>query len=348
MAYLTALVLGLFVAYMGGWFLGYVEGNMALLLSLATLVTGMYWLADKLIFLPRRRALVARYEQQLTAATAPATSGAASDAVQAQSAQAAQSVQAASDEQQQTIKKRLLAQPWWLDWTAGLFPVIALVFTLRSFAFEPFKIPSGSMLPTLEVGDLILVNKWKWGLRLPVVHTRLTQGSPVQRGDVMVFRYPPKPSVDYIKRVVGLPGDTVSYLNKQLVINGQEIEKMPMADYLGLQEKPGADGQTVAEPVQLEQYREQLGTHTHRLLNDPQRPAGIPIAESFPKQESCNYSPEGVTCKVPEGHYLVLGDNRDDSYDSRFWGFVPERNIVGKAEVVWLNLGNLRRIGRID
>lgn len=343
MAYLTALVLGLFVAYMGGWFFGYVEGNMALLLSVATLVTGVYWLADKLVFLPRRRTLVAQYEQQWAAAVSGGA--AASGATDVAGAVPSQPV---SDEQRQTIKKHLLAQPWWLDWTAGLFPVIALVFALRSFVFEPFKIPSGSMLPTLEVGDLILVNKWTWGLRLPVVHTKLTQGNPVQRGDVMVFRYPPKPSVDYIKRVVGVPGDTVSYLNKKLVINGQEIEKTPMDDYLGLREQRGSDGQGAVEHVQLEQYREQLGTHTHRLLNDPDRPVGIPMTENFPQQDSCNYSPEGVTCKVPEGHYLVLGDNRDDSYDSRFWGFVPDRNIVGKAVVVWLNLGNLQRIGHID
>lgn len=330
MAYLTALVLGLFVAYMGGWFFGLVAGNMELLLSLATLVTGIYWLAEKFWFLPKRRAQVDQYEQQIAAMPA---------------AEAAQPDEA----QQQAVKKRLLAQPWWLDWTAGLFPVIALVFVLRSFVYEPFKIPSGSMLPTLEVGDLILVNKWKWGLRLPVLHTRLTQGSPVQRGDVMVFRYPPKPNMNYIKRVVGLPGDTVSYLNKKLVINGKEIEKVAAdSSYLGMREQPGEDGQVGTQYLYFDQYREQLGTHNHLILNDKDRPAHIPVAENFPMRESCNYSAEGITCKVPEGHYFVLGDNRDDSYDSRFWGFVPERNIVGKAVVVWLNLGNLRRIGRID
>ena len=333
MAYFTALVLGLFVTYIGGWFLGRIEGNMALLLSLATLVTGIYWLADKFLFLPKRRALVAQYEQQL--ATVPST-------------ESADGVEPSSDEQQQAIKKNLLAQPWWLDWTAGLFPVIALVFVLRSFAYEPFKIPSASMLPTLEAGDLILVNKWEWGLRLPVLHTRITRGNPVQRGEVMVFRYPPKPSMDCIKRVVGLPGDTVSYLNKKLLINGQEIEKNPQEDYLGMREQPSETGQAAGQYLYLKQYREQLGTHNHRLLNDPERPAAIPMAENFPMQESCHYSAEGITCKVPEGHYFVMGDNRDDSYDSRFWGFVPERNIVGKAVVVWLNLGNWRRIGRID
>ncbi len=123
-------------------------------------------------------------------------------------------------------------QPWWLDWTAGLFPVILAVFVLRSFLFEPFKIPSGSMIPTLLVGDLILVNKFTYGVRLPVINTKLTEGTPPQRGDVMVFRYPPKPSLDYIKRVVGVPGDEVAYLNKQLTINGQPVRQVAGAGLL--------------------------------------------------------------------------------------------------------------------
>ena len=128
-------------------------------------------------------------------------------------------------------RQRLLMQPWWLDWTAGLFPVILAVFVLRSFLFEPFKIPSGSMIPTLLVGDLILVNKFTYGVRLPVINTKLTEGTPPQRGDVMVFRYPPKPSLDYIKRVVGVPGDEVAYLNKQLTINGQPVPKKALPDF---------------------------------------------------------------------------------------------------------------------
>ena len=128
-------------------------------------------------------------------------------------------------------KSRLLMQPWWLDWTAGLFPVILVVFLLRSFLFEPFKIPSGSMIPTLLVGDLILVNKYHYGIRLPVLNTKITEGKPLQRGDVVVFRYPPKPSLDYIKRVVGVPGDEVSYLNKVLMVNGKELPKLPLPDY---------------------------------------------------------------------------------------------------------------------
>ncbi len=124
----------------------------------------------------------------------------------------------------QAAQEKIRAQPWWLDWTAGLFPVILVVFLLRSFLFEPFKIPSGSMIPTLMIGDLILVNKFHYGVRLPVINQKITEGTPPARGDVMVFRYPPRPSQDYIKRVVGIPGDEVAYLNKKLTINGKPLE----------------------------------------------------------------------------------------------------------------------------
>ena len=221
MSYLTAAVLALFVAYLGSWYAGMLEGNMALFLFVATLVTGVYWLAEKFLFLPKRRAAAMRYEQQLA---------------QQRAEQGSAEQPAPAPAQEDSVKTKLLSQPWWLDWTAGLFPVIAVVFMLRSFAFEPFKIPSGSLIPTLMVGDLILVNKWVWGLRLPVVNTKITAGSAVQRGDVMVFHYPPKPSMDYIKRVVGLPGDTVSYLDKKLTINGKEIDKNAVEDFLGERE----------------------------------------------------------------------------------------------------------------
>ena len=171
-------------------------------------------------------------------------------------------------------RQRLLMQPWWLDWTAGLFPVILAVFVLRSFLFEPFKIPSGSMIPTLLVGDLILVNKFTYGVRLPVVNIKLTEGTPPQRGDVMVFRYPPKPSLDYIKRVVGVPGDEVAYLNKQLTINGQPVPKKAPAGLLRR-----------GRHALLQAVRGNAAADKRlHILNDDGRPAFIPGVENFPYQ----------------------------------------------------------------
>jgi signal peptidase I len=215
--------------------------------------------------------------------------------------------------------------------------VIVVVFILRSFLFEPFKIPSGSMIPTLHIGDLILVNKFHYGVRLPVANTKLTEGAPVQRGDVMVFRYPPKPSVDYIKRVVGLPGDEVAYLNKSLTINGKPVLTEVSPDFF--------DESTMRYH---KQRRETLGAKPHQTLQDDDRPAFVPGADPFPGRENCNYTVEGVTCKVPAGHYFMMGDNRDNSLDSRYFGFVPDANIVGKAFFVWMNFGNLGRIGAFD
>jgi signal peptidase I len=319
MPFLTAAVLAAFVGYAGAWYFELVEGNFALLLFLATVVTGVYWVAERLWYLPQRRraaqaleARVERREPAMAARTAPVED-------RAELAEA---------------RQRILAQPWWLDWTAGLFPVILAVFVLRSFLFEPFKIPSGSMIPTLLVGDLILVNKFAYGLRLPVLNTRLTQGSPPKRGDVMVFRYPPKPSLDYIKRVIGVPGDEVAYLNKRLTLNGKPVDTKRLQDFFD----PDA-------MRYFKQFEENLGEKTHRLLNDDERPAFVPGVEDFPFRQNCRYSVEGVVCKVPEGHYFMMGDNRDNSLDSRYWGFVPDRNIVGKAFLIWMNFGNLKRVG---
>jgi signal peptidase I len=228
-------------------------------------------------------------------------------------------------------------QPWWLDWTAGLFPVIVVVFVLRSFLVEPFKIPSGSMIPTLLVGDLILVNKFHYGVRLPVLNTKIISNHEPERGDVMVFRYPPQPSLDYIKRVVGVPGDEVSYLNKELKVNGQPVSKVTQPDFFD------ADGMRYAK-----QFQEVLNGKTHNILNDDRRPAFIPGASDFDFKDQCTYSAEGVVCKVPAGHYFMMGDNRDNSLDSRYWGFVPEANIVGKAFFVWMNFGNFKRIGGFE
>lgn len=335
MPFLTGLILAAFVGYMGGWYFGFFEGNMAKLMLLATVVSGVYWIADKLFFLPKRKAALKQYEQTQA------------DAHKAPDAQNATAQEASAEDS--NVKKALLAQPWWLDWTAGLFPVIACVFVLRSFIYEPFKIPSGSMLPTLEIGDLILVNKWEWGTRLPVANTKITQGNAVQRGDVMVFRYPPNPNVDYIKRVIGLPGDTVAYVNKRLSVNGQEVGKEALADVLLEKEVLDYTGNVIQKQQgYVQQFQEKQGAHTFRIYNDPDRPAGIPAVTSFAMRENCTYTEDGVSCKVPDGHYFVMGDNRDDSLDSRFWGFVPDENIVGKAVIVWMNFGNFKRIGKID
>ena len=322
MPILTAIILAAFVAYGAAWYTGSIEGNFALLLLLATVVTGIYWLADRFIFLPRRRAAAQAAQDQLE---------------RRRSELAAQGITQVDPIDARTTTDRLLAQPWWLDWTAGLFPVILIVFLLRSFVFEPFKIPSGSMIPTLLIGDLILVNKFTYGLRLPVANTRLTEGHAVQRGDVVVFRYPPKPSVDYIKRVIGLPGDEVSYLNKRLTINGKPVPTTNLPDFFE------EDAMRY-----FSQFQEKIGEKPHNVLNNKDVPAFVQGASNFAHRDLCNYSVEGVTCKVPEGHYFMMGDNRDNSLDSRYWGFVPDANIVGKAFFVWMNFGNIKRIGSFN
>jgi len=321
MSSITAVVLAAFVGYGTAWYLGAVEGNFALLLFLATVVTGIYWLAERFYFLPQRRQAVAALE--------------AADV--RRRAELEKMGITKVDDNTGEAKMRLIMQPWWLDWTAGLFPVILVVFLLRSFLFEPFKIPSGSMIPTLLINDLILVNKFHYGVRLPVINMKVLDNHSPQHGDVMVFRYPPKPSLDYIKRVVGVPGDEVAYLNKKLTINGKPLPKTALSDFFD------EDSLRYAK-----QFQEVNGDSRYRLLNDDDRPAFIPGADDFPFKENCRYSSEGVVCKVPEGHYFMMGDNRDNSLDSRYWGFVPEKNIVGKAFFVWMNFGNLKRIGSFD
>ncbi len=226
-------------------------------------------------------------------------------------------------------------EPWWIEYPKSFFPVILIVFLLRSFLVEPFKIPSGSMIPTLLVGDFILVNKYTYGVRLPVINKKIIDINKPERGDVMVFRYPDDPSVDYIKRVVGLPGDSLVYQNKRLSINGREVPLKEAGDYL------------LKEKIQyLKQYIETLGKTEHAILVDTSEPAVLPYAKQFPQRENCIYNNSGMACTVPPGHYFMMGDNRDNSSDSRVWGFVPEANIVGKAFFIWFNFSELRRFGQ--
>ncbi len=225
-------------------------------------------------------------------------------------------------------------QPWWVEYSISFFPVILIVFLLRSFLVEPFKIPSSSMVPTLLVGDFILVNKFTYGIRLPVANRKLLElGSP-QRGDVMVFRYPDDPSLDYIKRVVGLPGDRVEYRNKRLSINGSPVPLRQIEDYLS------------KERMQFSRrYVESLGRVEHEILLEEDAPPSMTPSRAFPFVANCTYNMSGLACTVPPGHYFMMGDNRDNSSDSRVWGFVPDENIVGRAFFIWLNFTDLGRFG---
>ena len=198
-----------------------------------------------------------------------------------------------------------------VEYARSLFPVILAVLVLRSFLVEPFRIPSGSMMPTLLVGDFILVNKFAYGVRLPVINSKIVDVGEPERGDVMVFRYPKNPSLDYIKRVIGLPGDKVAYYKKQLFINGEPAKQDEQGSYAGVGAGVSMSGAKLRQEFLL-------GVD-HDILIDESR--GTMEGEFT----------------VPEGQYFVMGDNRDNSNDSRYWGFVPEANLVGKAFMVWMN-----------
>jgi signal peptidase I len=296
--------------------------NFALILFVLVVLTGIAWVADKIVFMPQRRraadAAVADFDQQ----------------------QARVGERFADENAPQTraqLRDDKLRQPWWLEYTASFFPVILVVFVVRSFVVEPFKIPSGSMVPTLLVGDFILVNKFDYGLRLPIVNTKLTSGRPLQRGDVVVFRYPKDESVDYIKRVIGLPGDVVAYQDKKLTINGKPVPETPLPDFYD-DERAGF----------AKQFEEDLDGRKNAILNNPAVPPFIIGAEDYPYRNNCDYNDRGVICKVPPGNYFMMGDNRDNSADSRYWGFAPDKNVVGRAFFIWMNFSNLKRIGSFE
>jgi signal peptidase I len=297
-------------------------GNFALILFVLMLITGVIWFLDVFYLAKQRRAAADRALAEFDARNAKLT---------------ADGIKVDSNISRAAIESGLLRQPTWIEYSGSFFPVIALVFFLRSFLYEPFKIPSSSMVPTLLVGDLILVNKFTYGIRLPVINKKIVQINDPQRGDVMVFKYPADMSQDYIKRVIGVPGDKITYENKRLTVNGVQVKYTALDDYL--------------EEERLsynKQFEENLTGVSHRILNNEKAPpVNLSDVRPFPHSDACTYRYEGFTCVVPQGNYFMMGDNRDNSADSRYWGFVPDKNIVGKAFFVWMNLGNLRRIGSI-
>lgn len=252
------------------------------LLVLLTLVTGLIWALDALLWAPRRRALVAG----LKTATEPAS---------------------------EEVLARAGKEPGLVELSRSFFPIILIVLLVRSFVVEPFRIPSGSMMPTLLVGDFILVNKFAYGLRLPVFNSKILETGKPERGEVFVFRYPENPRMDYIKRVIGVPGDHIAYRNKVLYINGQQAPQRYLGTYVG---EGGGQGMTGARRLQ----EELLGVE-HDILVMPGR----------------NVFGGDFEFVVPEGQYFAMGDNRDNSRDSRAWGTVPEKNLVGKAFLIWMS-----------
>ena len=204
-----------------------------------------------------------------------------------------------------------LGPPKIVEYARSFFPVFLIVLLLRSFLIEPFRIPSGSMMPTLLVGDFILVNKFLYGIRLPISDKKVFEVSRPERGDVVVFRYPEDPSTPFIKRVVGLPRDRIAYYNKVLYINGQQVDQKSIGSYSGHGSGSTMTGASLKD--------EQLGEESHEILVQTGYPS---IADKW---------------VVPEGHYFVLGDNRDNSRDSRYWGTVPDELLIGKAFTIWMN-----------
>ena len=223
-------------------------------------------------------------------------------------------------------------------WSAWAISIVLAIMATRLFIIEPFRVPSGAMMPTLAVGDFILVSKSAYGIRLPFSHQKIIETGKPQRGDVAVFRYPVDPSIEYVKRVIGLPGDLIVYKNKQLSVNGQA---------LGYQQKGEYPYTKFDEVKHSKYYREDIGTYSHGiLLLEDEPPIRLEVVQlAYPYRKNCTYSAEGFSCTVPSGKYFTMGDHRDDSSDSRYWGFVPEENLVGKVIVIWMSFRYFSRVG---
>ncbi len=255
------------------------------IMVMLVVVTGLIWAVDAAFFAPRRRLAE--------------TKGGASDAGNGVEADDALKTESAYH------------APKVVEYARSFFPIFLIVLVLRSFVAEPFRIPSGSMMPTLLIGDFILVNKYGYGIRLPIIDTKIVDlGSP-KRGDVIVFRSPENPATPFIKRVVGLPGDRIAYYNKVLYVNGEAAEQESLGTFSGTGSGTSMSGASLR--------RENLGGHLHELLVQP----GSPTLEG--------------KLVVPEGNYFVLGDNRDNSRDSRFWGTVPDELLIGRAFMIWMS-----------
>jgi len=292
--------------------------DFSLLLFLLSVFTGVMWVADQCLWKPKRKAEAEAVKREFEQANAEAIARGDKQVIQLRDAQA----------------KAKLVMPWWLDYTAGLFWVILLVFLFRSFAYEPFRIPSGSMLPTLHIGDFILVNKFDYGVRLPIINKKIAGSGAPKRGDVIVFKYPVDPSVDYIKRVIGVPGDTVEYTDKCLYVNGVEMPRSAPVDWVSPDTM-----RTLSKSI------ENLSGVKHEMAVDDMKPAGL-LGQPYPMAlKVCRYRDNGFTCKVPKKSYFVMGDNRDNSEDSRYWGIVPDENLVGRAFFIWANFSHMSRIG---
>ncbi len=269
----------------------------SLFLVVLTFVTGIVWCIDKFVWAPRRRLQLADAQSQCASPLS----------------------------EEATLK--ITEPPALIDTSVQIFPVIAFVLILRSFIYEPFQIPSGSMMPTLLDGDFILVNKFNYGLRDPVVRNKFIEVGLPERGDVVVFKYPLEPQIDYIKRVIGLPGDRILYRNKSLYIKQacQESDtKCPEFEQV-VQDFKNKDDYSP-----LSRYTSNMPNKTHDILINNQI---LPRVQAYFKQQG-SQADEFV---VPQGQYFVMGDNRDNSLDGRFWGFVPEENLVGEAVAIWMS-----------